>query len=72
MQLQNVVIREVPLAFRASICVHLLIVHVVVFVRGKCQGLMWREQALDEGRLSRDGRLLSVYVYKLEVDRVVG
>ena len=69
MQVQNVLIREVLLAFRAPVHVHFLVVHIIPIKRCECKWFVWGKQALHNRWLFREYRLC-IQMYKLDVDRL--
>lgn len=56
-QVQEMLIWKIPLAFRAPVQVGLAVVNVIVFKGGEIKGLMRRQRALHDGGLVRESRV---------------
>jgi hypothetical protein len=70
MQVQDVLVGKILLAFRAPVHVRLLVMHVIFVERSKGKWLVGRQQALHDSGLFREGRIC-IEVHKLEVDRLL-
>lgn len=66
MQMQDVLVREVSLAFRTPVHVRFTVVHVILVDGGKSKRLMRGEQALHDGWLLTHSRL-GVEVDELDI-----
>lgn len=69
MQVQDVLVREVSLAFRTPVHVRFTVVHVILVDGGKSKGLMRREQALHDGWLLTHSSRLGVELDEFDVGR---
>jgi hypothetical protein len=68
-QVQDVLIREVSLAFRTPVHMRFTVVHVILVDGGKSKRLMRREQALHDGWLLTHSSTLGVELDELDIDR---